>query len=206
MQDTAGSSPTTGWDRRRERVSRAIERVALELFAKSSPEEVTIEQIAAAAGISNRTFFRYFASRDDILAALPTRSLARVSEIVRARPPSESVIEAFAAAGQDPDQSDDDRELVLLWGLVVHRSPDAAARALGHSTVGMAEVFQVLVAERLSIDATSTRAGALGAAIAGVVSYTCHQWVISGGRIPLGTMLAEAFDSLNDLRTTAPRG
>jgi AcrR family transcriptional regulator len=204
VQDTASPSPATGWDRRRERVSRAIERVALELFAKSSPEEVTIEQIAAAAGISNRTFFRYFASRDDILAALPTRSLARVSEIVRARPPSESVIEAFAAAGQDPDQSDDDRELVLLWGLVVHRSPDAAARALGHSTVGVAEVFQVLVAERLGIDATSTRAGALGAAIAGVVSYTYHQWVLDGGRIPLGTMLADAFDSLNDLRATAP--
>jgi TetR/AcrR family transcriptional regulator, regulator of mycofactocin system len=204
VQDTAVSSPATGWDRRRERVSRAIERVALELFAKSSPEEVTIEQIAAAAGISNRTFFRYFASRDDILAALPTRSLEHVSARVRARPSSESVIEAFAEAGQDPDESDEDRELVLLWGLVVHRSPDAAARALGHSTIGVAEVFQVLVAERLGIDATSDRAGALGAAIAGVVGYTFHQWVIKGGRVPLGTMLAEAFDSLNDLRSTAP--
>ena len=83
--------PADGWQRRRERISLEIERAALELFARSSPEDVTIDHIAEAAGISNRTFFRYFATRDEVLAALPRRSLGRLSELVRARPPSESV-------------------------------------------------------------------------------------------------------------------
>jgi AcrR family transcriptional regulator len=190
---------TTGWERRRERVSREIERVALELFAQSNPEEVTIEQIAAAAGISTRTFFRYFASRDDILSALPRRTLERTSARVRARPPSESVIEAFAAAGADPDVDPDERDLVLLWGIVVHRSPEAAARALGHSSVGMAEVFQALIAERLQLAVDDPKTGALGAAIAGVVAFTYRQWVLSGGRGQLDEMLAEAFNSLGEL-------
>jgi AcrR family transcriptional regulator len=192
------SEAGTGWARRRERISLNIERVALELFALSSPEEVTIEQIAAAAGISNRTFFRYFASRDEILSALPRRTLEGLSVRVRARPPSESVIEAFAAAGQT-DEDPDELHMVLLWGIVVNRSQGAAARALGHSAVDMAEVFQTLVAERLGLAADDTRAGALGAAIAGLVSFTYRQWVRERGRRPLGEMLAEAFDSLSDL-------
>jgi hypothetical protein len=125
--------------------------------------------------------------------------LAGLSERVRARPSSESVIEAFAAAGQgghDPDEA----ELVYLWGIVVTRAPEAAARAFGHSAVGMVGVFQELIAERLGLDAESPRAGVLAAAIAGVVSFTYMAWLEEDGRMPLGKKLAEAFDALNDLR------
>jgi AcrR family transcriptional regulator len=194
---------TSGWERRRERIARKIERVALELFALSSPEEVTIEQIAAAAGISNRTFFRYFASRDDILGAVPRRALEGLSIRVRARPASESVLEAFAAGGQGNDDPDE-RDLILLWGIVVSRSPDAAAKALGHSAVGIADAFQPLIADRLGLEADDPRVGPLAAAIAGVVSFVYRQWVKERGSRSLSEMLAEAFDSLGDLGKPGP--
>src|SRR5262245_47177876 len=111
----------TGWDVHRERVARGIERAALELFAEEGADNVTIERIVAAAGVSKRTFFRYFATRDDILATLPSRALGQVSELVHGRPASESLLEAFAAAGSLADDSDPDRDLWLLWGRVVER-------------------------------------------------------------------------------------
>jgi mycofactocin system transcriptional regulator len=51
---------------RRPRTSRAeLERVALDLFTSRGFEETTVDDIAAAAGIGRRTFFRYYASNND---------------------------------------------------------------------------------------------------------------------------------------------
>jgi TetR/AcrR family transcriptional regulator, regulator of mycofactocin system len=51
---------------RRRITSRAeLERVALDLFTSRGFEETTVDDIAAAAGIGRRTFFRYYASKND---------------------------------------------------------------------------------------------------------------------------------------------
>jgi mycofactocin system transcriptional regulator len=45
----------------------ALERLAFELFARKGFDETTVDDIAAAAGIGRRTFFRYFASKNGIV-------------------------------------------------------------------------------------------------------------------------------------------
>jgi TetR/AcrR family transcriptional regulator, regulator of mycofactocin system len=51
---------------RRRITSRAeLERVALDLFSSRGFDETTVDDIAAAAGIGRRTFFRYYASKND---------------------------------------------------------------------------------------------------------------------------------------------
>src|SRR5437660_843509 len=44
-----------------------IERVAFSLFADHGFDETTVDDIATAAGIGRRTFFRYFASKNDVV-------------------------------------------------------------------------------------------------------------------------------------------
>jgi mycofactocin system transcriptional regulator len=47
--------------------ARALEVIALELFSTHGFDDTTIDQIAAAAGVSKRTFFRYFESKSNVL-------------------------------------------------------------------------------------------------------------------------------------------
>jgi AcrR family transcriptional regulator len=54
--------------RKQQLVLDAIFDAAIELFAVKGFDETTVEEVAQAAGVSRRSFFRYFASKDDLLA------------------------------------------------------------------------------------------------------------------------------------------
>ena len=54
--------------RKQQLVRDAIYDAAIELFAAKGFDETTVEEIAQAAGVSRRSFFRYYAAKDDLLA------------------------------------------------------------------------------------------------------------------------------------------
>lgn len=82
---------------RRARLNR-ITQTGIELFAAKGYEETTLDEIAAAAGISRRTFFHYFKSKDEILLAWQ----AGVSDSIRAavlnEPIDQSPLDALCCA------------------------------------------------------------------------------------------------------------
>ena len=74
-----------GWrERKRRETLQRIAEMGLKLFIANGYEATTLEAIAAASGISARTFFYYFKSKEDILLAVFDRLLQlmyqRVSE------------------------------------------------------------------------------------------------------------------------------
>ena len=80
-------------DRRKRRTAEAIVAAALELFAERGFERTTIEQIAAAADISRRTFFRYFADKEELFFAEDERLLDVLGETLDDAPTGEPVLD-----------------------------------------------------------------------------------------------------------------
>jgi TetR/AcrR family transcriptional regulator, regulator of mycofactocin system len=63
----SSAAPARRRGRPRGTSARALELIALRLFTDQGFEQTTVDQIATAAGVSRRTFFRYFDSKSDVL-------------------------------------------------------------------------------------------------------------------------------------------
>jgi AcrR family transcriptional regulator len=87
-------------DHAREAVRAEVQRQAWLLFAEHGFEATTVDRIAAASGMSRRTFFRYFAGKDDLVLARMVESGAELVRVLEARPPEESPWAALRAAFQ----------------------------------------------------------------------------------------------------------
>ena len=107
--------PTSGLRERKKRDRRRrIEDVAIDLFVRQGFDATTIEQIAAAADIAPRTFFSYFATKDDLVLADYTDRLDRILAELERRPDHEPAWDAlsasFAAVASDYTTEVDDFE------------------------------------------------------------------------------------------------
>ncbi|MFH8932795.1 acyl-CoA-like ligand-binding transcription factor [Streptomyces griseosporeus] len=88
---TARPEPTLA-QRKRQLVADELTRAALDLLARKGFDAVTVEDIVGAAGVSKRTFFRYFASKEDVvvqfLGEMGTGMRAALAERPAQEPPS----------------------------------------------------------------------------------------------------------------------
>jgi AcrR family transcriptional regulator len=85
-------------ERKKRRTRDALLRAALELFTTKGYEQTTVDEIAEAVDVSQRTFFRYFAGKEDAAFAVQDMVEAHFIEAVRERPPHEAPLEALRRA------------------------------------------------------------------------------------------------------------
>jgi AcrR family transcriptional regulator len=110
-KDKTAPAPAPGLRaRKRQETREKLTRAAMALFLERGFEATTLDDIVAAADISRRTFFHYFASKEDVVFAWQEGASAALIAEVAARPSSESMLAAaenaiIAMAGQlDPSQ------------------------------------------------------------------------------------------------------
>ena len=84
-------------ERKKRATHRALQGSAVALFRRHGPEAVTVESICADAGVSPRTFFNYFATKDEAAFMLEEGTPALIEERITARPPEETPLEAVRA-------------------------------------------------------------------------------------------------------------
>jgi AcrR family transcriptional regulator len=81
-------------ERKRRQTRERLTRVAMALFLERGFEATTLDDIASAADISRRSFFHYFASKEDVVFAWQEESTAALIAAVAARPANESMLMA----------------------------------------------------------------------------------------------------------------
>jgi AcrR family transcriptional regulator len=86
-------------ERKKQRTRGALIDSAFALFQRKGFEATTIDEIAEAVDISPRTFFRYFASKEEVALSLIDDQLVALLDHFTHRPPEESVLDALRNAG-----------------------------------------------------------------------------------------------------------
>src|SRR5688500_9321010 len=87
-------------ERKKAETRRALASAALRLAEELGPDRVTIEAIADAAGVSPRTFFNYFPSKDDAVAGTPPAHSSELLADLLARPEAEGPLDALRATAR----------------------------------------------------------------------------------------------------------
>src|ERR1700691_204317 len=82
-------------ERRKQETRQAISDIAPRLFVAHACEEVTISEVAAAAGVAKMTVTNYFARKEDLVFDRAETVIGHLAEVVAARPPGESMLTAI---------------------------------------------------------------------------------------------------------------
>src|SRR5438128_1145835 len=93
---TSGSNSTAstvdGRAQRSADTRRALEQAAIALFIEQGYDRTTIDDIATAAGVSARTFFRHFDAKEDVLIGDQNEMRRRLAHCFSIRPDDEPVL------------------------------------------------------------------------------------------------------------------
>lgn len=152
-------------DRRKAQTRLEIAQSALDLFVRDGYDAVRTEAIAAEAGVSLRTFYRYFQAKDDVLSPIVTRGTETLAARFAARPPDEPLAVAFSAAfremGSTPAGPQYATELIRLFTDV----PVLRARWLADLRT-VEHAFAIAVKQRTPTPISDTEAELTGAILA----------------------------------------
>jgi len=179
-EHTGPGGPTGSARGRRPATTREeVARAALDLFNRQGYDETTVDQIAAAVGVSRRTFFRYFDSKRDVVWGEFDAELVRLERQLGSAPADEPMMDVVrrAVVATNRFGAGELDELRIRMGLI-----SSVPTLVAHSAVRYAEWRDVVarfVAGRIGGAAddlapqTVARA-TLGAAIAAFTCWARH--------------------------------
>lgn len=182
-----------------------IRDVALDLALANGVENLTVEVIARAAGVSPRTFFNYFASKEDALVTQAAEGASLLSAFLLERPaeepPLQALHNAITASGYF-DSGPIDRDRVVARHRLTHDHPALLAHHLGKIAL-LERAFAKALAQRLAVDPDEDIYPEVLAAVAmSMIRVAMRRWVVKGDR-PLDELLDAAFQRLEQLDVAA---
>jgi AcrR family transcriptional regulator len=165
----------------RAELRRDLVAAAVELFHARGYDDTTIDDIAAAAGVGRRTFFRYFRSKEDAISPDHETALARIADVFEAAHPTEPVVVLVLRAGETVfDLYTDDPALSVRRFALTHRVPalrDRESASVDHYR----RLFTRHLRQRLAEQPDGElRAAVIGAAVVAAHNVALRSWLAAG--------------------------
>ena len=170
-------------ERRKQRTREALLHAALQLFTMQGYDHTTVDEIVDAVEVSQRTFFRYFASKEAVVFAAQEAVDGRFLAELRQRPATETPFEAMRRAalnawtpGTEAGADEMAAELRVRAYRVIESTPALHAAHMRRH-IGLEQQIASLIAEREGLDPeTDPRPRVAVAAFSGVMRLTGQIW------------------------------
>ncbi|RKT56164.1 TetR/AcrR family transcriptional regulator [Saccharothrix australiensis] len=183
-------------ERKKQATRTALADAALRLCVEHGVEAVTVEQVARDAGVSLRTFFNYFSSKEEAIVAGDAATAEALVRAFAGRPPAEPVLEALRRAlveivadCVDRAQAEQLRALRRAPSLLPHQM--AAFHAQERALAGA-------VAERMGVEPGSDLfPNLLAATVMTALRVVVAWWLDAGDGRPLADLVETAVDQLD---------
>jgi AcrR family transcriptional regulator len=198
--DAAADAPGLR-ERKKSRTHDAIVEAALDLFERQGYEATTVEEIAEAADISPRTFFRYFDSKLEVAMPAQTRDdhdhHDGEEELLAAEAAEKGpVVAMHEMIRREIETKMAEDPLLLRQFRVTMSTPSLKTRAFDHFQENQ-DMLRHLFAVHLGVDDDHLQAHLRAAAVGTAMWTVIDRWVAEGGKTErLLPMLDEAFDLL----------
>ncbi|WP_436526774.1 TetR family transcriptional regulator [Actinoplanes sp. HUAS TT8] len=174
-------------DDKRRQTRHALISAALRLTDERGADRVTVDEISEAAGVSPRTFFNYFATKEDALVGDPLEGLTDPRELLLAAPPGPALAAVEAALAPAIRLIQDDRELWLLRLRVIINNPHLLPRLAAIAATAEQEMTAA-IAGRLGLDPGHAYPPVLAAVTGAALRVALMRWA------------ADAQNGLSDVR------
>ncbi|MFE2483070.1 TetR/AcrR family transcriptional regulator [Streptomyces mirabilis] len=192
-----GATRTNTRDIARAAIQSELAKVAFDLFRREGFGNVTVNDLAAAAGVSRSTFLRYFDTKEDAVLGAVGGQGQQIADAVRARPADEDDWTALRRAlGTVTEEHRRDPDGALAMSQLIMRTPALCARSQEKQNGWRPAIAQAL-AER----GDPSRPTALGPLVRAAAAVDClniavNEWTASDGRLDLDDLLDGAFAAL----------
>jgi len=194
------TEPEPDWRQRKKTATRdRIRSSALRLFREQGYDATTVEQIAAAAGVSHMTFFRYFPAKEDVVLSDGYDPL--IASAIAQTPASWPVIRRIRAVLAEGLRQvyDNDRDTLLAQNKLVVTTPALRDRLWANQIATQQLILQALSTGQDDphprFQDRVTVAACLAAAATAILA-----WVETDGTADLPDLIEQAFDTLTHPR------
>ena len=183
-------------ERKKEQTRRALEDAALDLFERQGFEHTTVEEIAAACDVSPRTFFRYFATKDQVLFGDDAEFTDMLADLEH-RPVDEAPLRSVRAFVDAKIESfADERERLVRRARVLAATPSLQFHG-PHMELGKIEAVVDALARRDAAAGLEPRILELRLGVGvgfAAIRAALDTWIADGATGDLFAMVDEAFD------------